>query len=101
MLTGLGRANAPGSRADGLQRIIPLEAWTTGTPILYVHTLPKIKFVMKFPCACRAVHFVIHLFFFFTSSLITAQLYAIIYLKGNKIFLLAEGRQQAARKPAQ
>ncbi len=51
-----------GSRAYGLQRIIPLEAWTTGTPILYMRILPAIKFVMQFPCACRAAHFVIPLF---------------------------------------
>jgi|GEM_PF-5430120 len=62
MLAGLGRANAPGSRAYGLQRIIPLEAWTTGTPILYMRILPEIKFVMQFACACWAAHFVIPLF---------------------------------------
>jgi len=59
MLAGLGRANAQGSRAYGLQRIIPLEAWTTETPILDMRALPEIKFVMKFPCACRAAHFAI------------------------------------------
>ncbi len=59
MPTGLGQANAQGSRADGLQRIIPLEELTTGTPILDMGALPEIKVVMKFPGACRAAHCVI------------------------------------------
>jgi hypothetical protein len=61
MLAGLGRPNAQGSRAYGLQRIIPLEELTTGTRILDMRALPQIKLVMKFPCACRAAHVVIPL----------------------------------------